>query len=180
MMILVLYFALLFTYVTRSIGSALPSWSNMALMLSIAVVFTPLTLAVLYRLLDRPGPVRDWIVGLSWSLLRPALAIQGNVFTTLFLLGSQRTRHYIVATASIVVNLCLIRWLVFTLPAVLPSCCPRCGRKSLIPARTPRIGAPPTHRTHWCASCGSRYRRTGSGIWGDNVTSGENAPEILR
>ncbi|HEX8199872.1 MAG TPA: hypothetical protein VF590_05255, partial [Isosphaeraceae bacterium] len=77
-MILVIYFALLFTYLAATVRSGLPDWSFVAQMLSFASLMTPMTLALLYAFLDRPGPVRNWIVNFASSLHIPALVILIN------------------------------------------------------------------------------------------------------
>jgi len=132
-MILVVHSALLFAMVRPFLrGGSL-------LVASIVVPLTPPLLAGLILLLDAPGPVKYWLVGLIASptllgfvvwldFLAVAMGPRGldRVFPLLVLLN-------ILGIASLA--------LVFKR---LPRRCPECGRRSMLPLAQLR----------WCATCG--------------------------
>ncbi len=133
LMILVVHSALLFALVTPSLrGGSL-------LIASIAVPLTPPLLAGLILLLDAPGPVKYWLVGLiasptlvgfvAWlDFVAMAMGTHGldRVFPLLVLLN-------VLGLSSLV--------LVFRR---LPGRCPECGKRSMLPLAQLR----------WCATCG--------------------------
>jgi hypothetical protein len=133
LMILVVHSALLFALVRPFLRGGSP------LIASIVIPLTPPLLAGLILLLDAPGPVKYWLVGLvasptllgfvAWlDVLAVALGtrVLDRAFPLLVLLN-------VLALSSLV--------LVFKR---LPKRCPECGKRSMLPLAQLR----------WCATCG--------------------------
>src|SRR4051795_12848971 len=75
LMILVLYGAALCAIFTPAFRQMPPTRMAVIELFSFSVFFSPLILVILFRLLDRPGPVRDWIVAVLLSLMLPCMVI---------------------------------------------------------------------------------------------------------
>ena len=133
LMILVVHSALLFALVTPFLrGGSL-------LIASIALPLSPPLLAGLILLLDAPGPVKYWLVGLIAS---PTLA--GFVAWLDFLAVEMGThgldRVFPLLALLNVLGLASL----YLVSKRLPRRCPECGKRSMLPLAQLR----------WCASCG--------------------------
>jgi len=169
LMILVLYGAALCAVFTSSFRQMPPTLKGVIELFSFSVFFSPLILWILFRLLDRPGPVRDWIVGVLISLFLPCMAIHFTL--TIFVI--RPGRHSMTFMIFTLLYVLFLTWYVLhhVVPTLWPSLCPTCGVRSLIPLKDRLRRIPPVpQQTRWCASCGSKYRRQPSGAW-EEVTA---------
>ena len=133
LMILVVHSALLFALVRPFLRGGSP------LIASIVIPLTPPLLAGLILLLDSPGPVKYWLVGLIAS---PTLA--GFVAWLDFLALWARTRQLDrVFPLLVLLNVLGLASLALVFKR-LPGRCPECGRRTMLPLAQLR----------WCASCG--------------------------
>ena len=111
------------------------------LIASIVLPLAPPLLAGLVLLLDAPGPVKYWLVGLIAS---PTLA--GFVAWLDFLAVELGTRGLgRVFPLLVLLNVLGLASLILVFKR-LPRRCPDCGRRSMLPLAQLR----------WCATCGSR------------------------
>jgi hypothetical protein len=166
-MILVVYFATLFAILIPALRVFPETPKAVVSLLLSNLIFSSLVLGSLVRLLDRPGPVRDWIVALSFSLLFPCFAILFTIEK--FDFGPPIGRSLPTMILILIWDLCVALDVFFHgVPALRPARCPACGRRSLIPRKNARGRIPPVaEQIRWCASCGSEYRRRPSGGWED-------------
>ena len=114
----------------------------------------PPLLATLVLLLDRPGPVKYWLVGLLGSLFLPACfaALDGLALLWVWSRGlpgpgSPPVRGGLIASL-VVANLFGLVELARVVRR-LPGRCPECGRRAVLPLAGLR----------WCATCGEKVRR---------------------
>jgi DNA-directed RNA polymerase subunit RPC12/RpoP len=133
LMILVVHSALLFSLVAPFLRS------GSLLVASIALPLSPPLLAGLVLLLDAPGPVKYWLVGLIAS---PTLL---GFVAWLDFIAVAMGRHGLDRVFPLLVLLNVLGLAsLFLIYKRLPGRCPECGKRSMLPLAQLR----------WCASCG--------------------------
>ena len=133
LMILVVHSALLFALVTPFLRGGSILFATIVLPLS------PPLLAGLILLLDSPGPVKYWLVGLIAS---PTLA---GFVAWLDFLAVEMGTHGLDRVVPLLVLLNVLGLAsLFLVFKRLPRRCPECGKRSMLPLAQLR----------WCASCG--------------------------
>ena len=138
-MILVANFAVLLAVIAPIYGSRATGW-DIALMTGI-LPWSLLLLAVLVFILDRPGPMKYWLVDLLCSLFLPAFLLWFDAMSAAawWMSGDLPVGRPLM----LVLNAGGIYSLRDAIRN-LPGRCPDCGRRSLLPLS----------RHCWCASCG--------------------------
>jgi hypothetical protein len=142
LMIGIVYFSIVFAVAAPFLRSS-PSWSVLVAV-SLILPASPVVLAVLILVLDRPGPARRWLPHMLAVLFGPVLVLWFDLYE-------------VAARARGTRNLDLIYLAVFNglgvLEAIrfwrnLPRACPACGFRGLVRTDA-RLAGPRS-----CASCG--------------------------
>jgi len=131
-------------------------------LLPLLLLFAPWLLGVLVVLLDRPGPLRNWMGPLLVSLFYPCIALwyDGAALVAWFRLG-----HAPAWAFAVPFNALLLGGFLAYLTRVYPRRCPDCGQRSLVPFV--RLGKKDgrTRQTRGCASCGVHLCKDDQGRW---------------
>lgn len=159
-MIGVVYFALIFAIydILRKRGGA----DVRNAIVACTLLLSPWILGVLALALDRPGPMRNWMVTSLFTLFSPALALYHDWVTGLTL---WRTGTIPSPLTTMLLNTFFLGSYAVYWRAMGPQQCPTCRRWALIPlihlwGQTRR-----TEKTRWCAACGDLVWRIGRGPW---------------
>jgi hypothetical protein len=110
------------------------------------VIFAPALLGLLVFMMDRPGPVKNWLAGLLLQFTYPVLVVWSDVLTYWFGQGRRLFWPLVVLNALAIPSL-------LRMVNRLPRRCPQCGLRSLLP-----LGQRAS-KLQWCASCGHRVPR---------------------
>lgn len=144
LMILVVHSALLFALVTPFLrGGSL-------LIASIVLPLSPPLLAGLILLLDTPGPVKYWLVGLIASPTLAGFVAWLDFLAVLVFLDVDMGTRGLDGVFTLLVLLLLVLLNVLGLASLflvfkrLPRRCPECGKRSMLPLA----------KLRWCATCG--------------------------
>jgi hypothetical protein len=128
----------------------------------LAALYTPWLAGLLIILLDRRGPVRNWLGPLLISLFYPAL---GFWYDSLALEAWVREGTRPAWVFLVPVNGVLIFGFAMYLAKMYPKHCPRCQRRSLIALLRLFGQEKRTAKTYWCASCGAKLWKDREGRW---------------
>jgi hypothetical protein len=128
----------------------------------VAVLCSPWLAGLLLILLDRPGPVRNWLGPLFVSLFYPALCFyhDWNAVNAWLRRGTPPNWSF-----SITLNAVLLGGFAVYLARMAPRHCPRCRRRSLIPLQRLTRQEKRSVKTHWCAACGATLWKDREGRW---------------
>jgi hypothetical protein len=141
-MIVIAYFAIVFAVAAPFLRSSQP-WSVLVA-ISLILPASPVVLAVLILVLDRPGPARRWLPHMLAVLFGPVLVLWFDIYEVAARVrGTQNLGPFSLAAINGIGVLEAIRfwW-------NLPRTCPSCGRRGMV--RTDgRLAGPRS-----CASCG--------------------------
>jgi hypothetical protein len=144
-MIVIVHFALLFALAAPLLRSGTRAAVSVATLL---FALSPPLLAGLILLLDRPGLIKYWLVGLVATLFVPALVIWFDSVVVPVLFDSGTLPKMMSIGVLVLVNALGVLMLIRS-AVRLPRRCPRCGLRSSLP-----LG-----RVSWCASCGTTRRK---------------------
>ena len=151
----------------------------------LAVLYTPWLLGVLVILIDRPGPVRNWLGPLLISVFYPTLCLWYD-----FDASSKWMHHGTAPTWFLLIpmNILVFGGFAVYLARMSPKRCPTCERRALIPLLRLLKQDRRTVNTHWCAACGAKLWKDQEGQWQrekrrtylDNATVPADAARIGR
>jgi hypothetical protein len=160
LLILNAYFAILLAILlpVSRLPVALPGVWAMLFPYSLALPVSPLIVTVLVMLFEQPGPAKKWLVALSSRLVLPSLAL----WLDLLIAVQMATGVYRFKAGPFLIVLLLNAFLVMfalvQLPPLIPSKCPRCGTRTLLPVRIYLRSLQGQHEARWCARCGRTFR----------------------
>lgn len=116
-------------------------------LLTLLLPTTPLLLALIVLLFERPSPAKYWLVGLLASLFFPALVVWCDLSAWSYGQGQTWVLVWL-----LVLNSLGVVWLV-RIGRRLPGRCPGCEYQSWLPLGRASKGL------RWCASCGFTEKR---------------------
>jgi hypothetical protein len=160
LLILIAYWAVLFQVIIPAIKLAGHTKTGSIVLGALAL--SPLLLALLVALLERPGALKNWALSLLIFLFFPALALYHDCAVLIAYLESGRRPTL---WATLLVNAVI---LINTLPAIakmIPRACPSCGRRTLVPLMRIFKKDRRNSKTRWCASCGATHWKDREGHW---------------
>jgi hypothetical protein len=160
LLILNAYFAILFAVLLpiSRLPAPLPgAWGRLALY-SFALPVSPLIATVLVMLFERPGPVKKWLVALISRLVLPSMALWLDLLVAAQMAaGAYRFKAgpFLIV---LLLNAFLVMFALIQLPPMIPSKCPRCGTRTLLPVRIYLRSLKGQSEARWCAGCGKTFR----------------------
>jgi hypothetical protein len=122
-----------------------PNGSDLAQATSV-VIFAPALLGLLVFMMDRPGPVKNWLAGLLLQFTYPVVVVWADGLAYEFGQGRRLFWPLVVLNALTIPSLLRI-------VNRLPERCPQCGLRALLPLGRFNL------TLRWCASCGHSVPR---------------------
>jgi hypothetical protein len=118
------------------------------------LLISPWIVGMTIMVLDREGPVRNWLGATVHSLFYPLALV---VYNGAMIEQWRRFGSLPHLVTVVLVNLLLLTCFVFFVRYFWPQRCPSCGHRSFIPLMPLLFREQRSNSTHWCASCGVQY-----------------------
>jgi hypothetical protein len=126
------------------------------------VLASPPLLAALVMIIGRGGPVKNWCVSFLNLVFLPALALAYDGAAVRDYAHHGRTPPFL---PTLLLNLVVIAQVLAYRARLIPSRCPNCQRRTLIPLMRLFQNEPRSSNTHWCAVCGGKVWKDTEGTW---------------
>ena len=160
MVIIILYLAILFQLIIPVVKLA--GCSNAGSIVLGTLVLSPIALAILVGLIEPWGALKNWVLAVLILLFFPALVLHHDCAALVTNLESGRRPTL---WATLLVNSVVFINCLPLIAKMVPSLCPRCGQRTLVPLTQIFREDKRTANTCWCACCGAMHWKDREGNW---------------